>query len=89
MAEELLHSEAGQRWLPLFKKIFDDGRDDTSEPGQNLVFARGVGEGGRALRSLLAAPEAQPILRIKRVAMSLPPRQVSQSFTLIFEPSER
>jgi hypothetical protein len=54
MAEELLHSEAGQRWLPLFKKIFDDGRDDTSEPGQNLVLHLASGKAdalsGRFLR---------------------------------------
>jgi NAD(P)-dependent dehydrogenase (short-subunit alcohol dehydrogenase family) len=28
MAEELIQSEAGKRWLPWVKKIFDDHRED-------------------------------------------------------------
>jgi NAD(P)-dependent dehydrogenase (short-subunit alcohol dehydrogenase family) len=38
MAEELLQSEAGERWLPWFKRIFDEGRDVTFEPAAALVL---------------------------------------------------
>jgi len=38
MAEELLLSEAGQRWMPWFKKIFDNGADDSPEAGTELVL---------------------------------------------------
>lgn len=38
MAEPLLHSEAGRRWLPWFKKIFDEGKDDSTQPGADLVL---------------------------------------------------
>lgn len=38
MAEQLLHSEAGKRWLPWFKKIFDEQKDDSTQPGAELVL---------------------------------------------------
>jgi len=38
MAEELLRSEACQRWLPWFKSIFDEGRDDQPDAGVELVL---------------------------------------------------
>jgi NAD(P)-dependent dehydrogenase (short-subunit alcohol dehydrogenase family) len=38
MAEELMASEEGARWLPWFKEIFDQGRDDTPERGTKLVL---------------------------------------------------
>lgn len=38
MAEELLRSEAGQRWMPWFKKIFDNGADDSPQAGAELVL---------------------------------------------------
>ena len=38
MAEELLQSESGKRWLPWFPKIFEEGRDDPPEAGAELVL---------------------------------------------------
>ena len=38
LAEELMQSDAGKRWLPWFKAIFDEGRDDSPEPGTRLVL---------------------------------------------------
>jgi NAD(P)-dependent dehydrogenase (short-subunit alcohol dehydrogenase family) len=38
MAEQLLNSEAGERWLPWFKKIFDERKDDSTQPGAELLL---------------------------------------------------
>jgi len=37
MAENLLQSEAGKRWLPWFQAIFEKGQDDPPERGAALV----------------------------------------------------
>lgn len=38
MAEQLMASEAGARWLPWFKQIFDEGRDDSPRQAVDLVL---------------------------------------------------
>jgi len=58
MAEELIQSEAGKRWLPWFKKIFDDGQSDTSEPGERLVSYLASGKADALSGRFFAAPEA-------------------------------
>ncbi len=58
MAEELIRSEAGRRWLPWFKKIFDDGQNDTSEPGERLVLYLASGNADALSGRFFAAPEA-------------------------------
>jgi NAD(P)-dependent dehydrogenase (short-subunit alcohol dehydrogenase family) len=37
MTRHLLESEAGQRWLPWYRDIFDSGHDATPEEGARLV----------------------------------------------------
>jgi NAD(P)-dependent dehydrogenase (short-subunit alcohol dehydrogenase family) len=37
MTTQLLESDAGQRWLPWYRDIFDTGRDATPEEGARLV----------------------------------------------------
>ena len=58
MAEELMESEAGKRWLPWFKKIFDDGRDDSSKPGEDLVLHLASGKADALSGRFFAAPGA-------------------------------
>jgi NAD(P)-dependent dehydrogenase (short-subunit alcohol dehydrogenase family) len=38
MAEQLLQSEEGKRWLPWFQRIFDEGRDVTTQPAEELLL---------------------------------------------------
>jgi NAD(P)-dependent dehydrogenase (short-subunit alcohol dehydrogenase family) len=38
MAEQLLQSDAGKRWMPWFQQIFDEGRDITTEAAEELVL---------------------------------------------------
>ena len=58
MAEELMQSESGKRWLPWFKKIFDDNRDDSSLPGENLVLYLASGKADALTGRFFAAPGA-------------------------------
>jgi NAD(P)-dependent dehydrogenase (short-subunit alcohol dehydrogenase family) len=58
MAEQLMQSEAGKRWLPWFKKIFDEGRDDSSRPGEELVVYLASGKGDSLTGRFLSAPGA-------------------------------
>jgi NAD(P)-dependent dehydrogenase (short-subunit alcohol dehydrogenase family) len=58
MAEELMQSDAGKRWLPWFKKIFDEGRDDSSRPGEELVVYLASGKADSLTGRFLAAPGA-------------------------------
>jgi NAD(P)-dependent dehydrogenase (short-subunit alcohol dehydrogenase family) len=58
MAEELMQSEAGKRWLPWFKKIFDEGRDDSSKPGEELVLYLASGKADALTGRFFAAPDA-------------------------------
>jgi NAD(P)-dependent dehydrogenase (short-subunit alcohol dehydrogenase family) len=38
MAEQLLQSGAGKRWLPWFQQIFDEHRDVTTQPAEELLL---------------------------------------------------
>ena len=58
MAEELMQSESGKRWLPWFKKIFDEKRDDSSLPGENLVQYLASGKADALSGRYFAAPGA-------------------------------
>lgn len=55
LAEELLNSEQGKRWLPWFGEIFARGQDVTSEPAEKLLvtLASGKADGfsGRLLNA--------------------------------------
>lgn len=56
MAEELISSEAGARWLPWFKKIFDEGRDDPPGPGVELVLYLASGQADALSGRFFVAP---------------------------------
>lgn len=58
MAEDLMRSESGARWLPWFKEIFDSGRDDSSKPGEDLVLHLASGKADALSGRFLAAPGA-------------------------------
>jgi NAD(P)-dependent dehydrogenase (short-subunit alcohol dehydrogenase family) len=58
MAEELMQSESGKRWLPWFKKIFDESRDDSSQHGENLVLYLASGKADVLSGRFFAAPGA-------------------------------
>jgi len=58
MAEELIESEAGKRWLPWFKKIFDDHREDSPQAGEALVLYLASGQADALSGRYLAAPGA-------------------------------
>lgn len=81
MAEELMRSKEGQRWLPWFKKIFDEGRDDSFDAGADLVLYLASGQAdslsgryfeasGRAEEVVRHADEIQAqdlhVLRLRR-----------------------
>jgi NAD(P)-dependent dehydrogenase (short-subunit alcohol dehydrogenase family)/uncharacterized protein (DUF952 family) len=44
MAEEALESEAGKKWMPWFRSIFDEGRDVSAEHAAQLVIALASGQ---------------------------------------------
>jgi NAD(P)-dependent dehydrogenase (short-subunit alcohol dehydrogenase family) len=56
LAEELMRSEAGARWMPWFKKIFDEGRDVTAVPGTELVLYLASGMADALSGRYFAAP---------------------------------
>lgn len=58
MAEELMQSESGKRWLPWFKKIFDEGRDDFPKGGEDLVLYLASGKAGPLTGRFFTAPGA-------------------------------
>lgn len=58
MAEELMQSESGKRWLPWFKKIFDENRDDSSLHGENLLLYLASGKADVLSGRFFAAPGA-------------------------------
>jgi NAD(P)-dependent dehydrogenase (short-subunit alcohol dehydrogenase family) len=58
MAEELMQSETGKRWLPWFKKIFDEGRDDSTKPGEELVLYLASGKADSLTGRFFLAPGA-------------------------------
>jgi NAD(P)-dependent dehydrogenase (short-subunit alcohol dehydrogenase family) len=56
MAEDLIRSDAGQRWMPWFKRIFDEGRDDSFQPGVDLVLYLASGQADALSGRIFAAP---------------------------------
>lgn len=58
MTEELMHSESGRRWLPWFKRIFDDQQDVSSQPAEKLVLYLASGKADALSGRLFAAPGA-------------------------------
>jgi NAD(P)-dependent dehydrogenase (short-subunit alcohol dehydrogenase family) len=58
MAEQLLASEAGKRWLPWFHQIFEEGRDVSTAPGERLILhlASGRCDGLSGHFFIVAAP---------------------------------
>ena len=56
MAEELMQSESGRRWLPWFKRIFDEGRDDPPGPGAELVLYLASGQADSLSGRFFSAP---------------------------------
>lgn len=63
LAEELLQSEQGKRWLPWFGEIFAKGQDVTSEPAERLVLTLASGKADAFSGRLLNAcdlPEGFP-----------------------------
>jgi NAD(P)-dependent dehydrogenase (short-subunit alcohol dehydrogenase family) len=58
MAEELLESEEGRRYLPWFRKIFDEGRDDSTAPACELIAYLAKGEADALSGRFFVAPGA-------------------------------
>jgi NAD(P)-dependent dehydrogenase (short-subunit alcohol dehydrogenase family) len=58
MAEELLESEAGRQYLPWFRKIFDEGRDDSTAPACELIVYLARGEADALSGRFFLAPGA-------------------------------
>jgi NAD(P)-dependent dehydrogenase (short-subunit alcohol dehydrogenase family) len=58
MAEGLMQSEAGRHWLPWLQKIFDENRDDSSKPGEELVEYLASGNADLLSGRFFAAPGA-------------------------------
>lgn len=56
MAEQLLASKEGEKWLPWFKQIFEQGRDETTEPGTNLVVRLASGAADDQSGAFLSVP---------------------------------
>ncbi len=56
MAEDLLQSDAGKRWLPWFQKIFDEGRDDPPAAATELVLYLASGAADALSGRFFAAP---------------------------------
>jgi NAD(P)-dependent dehydrogenase (short-subunit alcohol dehydrogenase family) len=56
MSEELMHSEAGARWLPWFRRIFDEGLDDSPEQGVELIKSLASGKADRLSGRFFIAP---------------------------------
>ncbi len=57
MAEKLIGTEVGRRWLPWFESIFAEGRDQSSEPGTQLVVFLASGAGDRLSGRFWIVPE--------------------------------
>jgi NAD(P)-dependent dehydrogenase (short-subunit alcohol dehydrogenase family) len=58
MAESLIQSEAGRRWLPWFQQIFDEHRDDSTGPGEELVLYLASGQADALSGRFFQAPGA-------------------------------
>jgi NAD(P)-dependent dehydrogenase (short-subunit alcohol dehydrogenase family) len=59
MTASLMESEVGKRWLPWFQKIFEDGRDDSSKAGEDLVLSLVSGKAD-VLSGRFFAPPGSP-----------------------------
>ena len=70
MAEELMESEAGKRWLPWFKKIFDEGRDNSSRPGEELIVYLASGKADALTGRFFSVPGA-PADMVEKTAQIL------------------
>ncbi len=57
MAEDLLASTEGRRWLPWFKQIFDEGQDVTADPATELVLFLASGKADALSGRFFAVPE--------------------------------
>jgi hypothetical protein len=51
-----MQSEAGERWLPWFQQIFDEGRGDSAAPGCSLVAYLASGEADGLSGRFFSAP---------------------------------
>lgn len=56
MAEELMNSQEGERWLPWFKQIFDQKLDDSVESGAALVLHLASGKADAHSGRFFVAP---------------------------------
>lgn len=63
MAEELLRSESGKRWLPWFQEIFDRGHDDPPEAAATLVLYLASGAADALSGRFFAAPGSPAEIR--------------------------
>ena len=58
LTDELTESDTGRRWLPWFQKIFEEGRDVSSQPAEELVLYLASGQADALSGRLFAAPGA-------------------------------
>jgi NAD(P)-dependent dehydrogenase (short-subunit alcohol dehydrogenase family) len=58
MAEQLLGSETGRRWLPWFQEIFENRRDVSAGPAERLVLHLASGECDALSGHFLSVPGA-------------------------------
>jgi len=56
MSEELAYSESGRKWLPWFRKIFEEGRDQPAEVASNLVLFLAKGSADTLSGRYFSAP---------------------------------
>jgi NAD(P)-dependent dehydrogenase (short-subunit alcohol dehydrogenase family) len=64
MAEDLIQSAAGKRWMPWFQQIFDEGRDDSFQPGVDLVLYLASGRADALSGRFFAAP-GDPAIQVR------------------------
>jgi NAD(P)-dependent dehydrogenase (short-subunit alcohol dehydrogenase family) len=67
MAQELLDSPEGTRWLPWFQKIFDEGGDVTADPATSLVLFLASGKADELSGRFFTVPE-DPAKVVERAA---------------------
>ena len=67
MAQELLDSAEGARWLPWFQKIFEEGGDVTADPATSLVLFLASGKADELSGRFFAVPE-DPAAVVERAA---------------------
>ena len=66
MAEELMQSYAGKRWLPWFQQYFDSGQDVGTKPAEELILHLASGAADQLSgRIFFADPPSPPgVLRL-------------------------